>query len=124
MFKGLRKSWLAISGILLAVALSTLAAVVQAADDKPQLPAVVTGDKCLVTLRKVVCDGEAMIELSRDGNVQTAYRFVVMTNEGRVDATPHARDQIRVLNGQFEMFTSGVTLRCNLGELRVTASML
>ncbi len=66
MFKDQKKRWIAISGISMAVAMISFAVFGEAADERPEPPAAVAGDKCWVTLRKVDRNGEALIELSRE----------------------------------------------------------
>jgi hypothetical protein len=111
-----------IAGALIAIGAFTAARIAVAAPQvAPQEPVATNGQESRITLRQIDVNGESLVELSRDGQLQTAYRFIVTTEGSKMDVTPHRGNQVLVRVNDLELLTSGIVFRADLLKLKITA---
>jgi hypothetical protein len=90
---------------------------------EPQQPISQSETDSRLKLRPIELNRERLIELARGKNKQTAFRFVVQTDAGRVEVTPGAAGQMRIVRDKLEMFAGELTLVSSPEHLQISASV-
>lgn len=97
--------------------------VINSDDKRPPEPVPHIGTESHLTLRSVELNGERLIELARGKNKQTASRFTVQTDAGRIEVTPSAAGQMKIVRDKLEMFAGELTLVSSPEHLKISASV-